>query len=121
MNTYSLTEAEILSPIGKAAIDHVTGDDIVVLIGIGQAIKDGDTTVEIAFKGGKTEVPKVLLEDLQKLYDAKKESLSKEEIANIDRIIKAKEVNSYAKVMTLLENHTPMEVITHIINHFKLT
>lgn len=52
-NTYSLTEAEILKAVGKAAIDHVTGDDIVVLIGIGQAIKDGDTTVDEVFKGVK--------------------------------------------------------------------
>lgn len=53
-DTYSLTEKEILSAIGKAAIDHVTQEDIVVLIGIGTAIKDGDTTVEIAFKGAKS-------------------------------------------------------------------
>lgn len=52
-DTYSLTEKEILSAIGKAAIDHVTADDLVVLIGIGQAIKDGDTTIEYAFKGQK--------------------------------------------------------------------
>jgi hypothetical protein len=50
-DTYSLTEKEILSAIGKAAIDHVTADDLVTLIGIGQAIKDGDTTIEFAFKG----------------------------------------------------------------------
>lgn len=52
-DTYDLKEAEILSAIGKAAIDHVTPDDLVTLIGVGQAIKDGDTTVEFAFKGQK--------------------------------------------------------------------
>lgn len=51
MQTYSLAEEEVLKAVGKAAIDHITGDDIVVLIGIGQAIKDGDTSVELAFKG----------------------------------------------------------------------
>ena len=55
-NTYGLTEAEILSAVGKAAIDHITGDDLVVLIGIGQAIKDGDTTVDQSFKAGKVAV-----------------------------------------------------------------
>jgi hypothetical protein len=49
-DTYSVSESEILSSIGKAAIDHVTADDIVVLIGIGTAIKDGDTTVDLAFR-----------------------------------------------------------------------
>lgn len=53
-NTYGVTEAEVLSAVGKAAIGHITGDDLVVIIGIAQAIKDGDTTVELAFKGGKS-------------------------------------------------------------------
>lgn len=47
---YNLTEAEVLSAIGKASISHVDPDDLVTLIGIGQAIKDGDTSVENAFK-----------------------------------------------------------------------
>lgn len=64
-DTYSLTEKEILAAIGKAAVDHVTPDDLVTLIGIGTAIKDGDTTVEYAFKGqkdSKTELPKIPLD-----------------------------------------------------------
>lgn len=52
--TYNVTEAEILYSIGRAAVDHITPDDLVVLIGIGTAIKDGDTTVESAFRGAKT-------------------------------------------------------------------
>jgi len=52
-DTYNVTEKEILFPIGKASINHVTADDLVTLIGIGQAIKDGDTTVDFAFKGIK--------------------------------------------------------------------
>jgi len=55
-DTYTVTEAEILSAIGKASIEHVSADDIVVLIGIGTAIKEGDTTVESAFKGKKDNV-----------------------------------------------------------------
>lgn len=53
-STYSVTEEEILSAIGKAAIHHITADDLVVLIGIGTAIKDGDTTVDQAFRGANT-------------------------------------------------------------------
>lgn len=52
--TYALTEQEILSAIGKAAVEHVTQDDLVVLIGIGQAIKDGETTVNDAFRPKQT-------------------------------------------------------------------
>lgn len=52
-DTYNVTEAEVLKAVGKAAIQHLTADDLVVLIGIGTAIKDGDTTVDQAFKGVK--------------------------------------------------------------------
>lgn len=51
IETYpELKEKDLLAVIGKAAIDHVNADDLVVLIGIAQAIKDGDTTLEMAFK-----------------------------------------------------------------------
>jgi len=52
--TYNLTQQQVLLAIGKAAIEHVTQDDLVVLIGIAQAIKDGDTTVDMAFSTKKT-------------------------------------------------------------------
>jgi len=82
-DTYSLTEKEILSAIGRAAIDHITPDDLVTLIGIGQAIKDGDTTVDYAFKGVKdtaqmsTEEKKaerivLMIQDCTSLEDLKK-------------------------------------------------
>ena len=48
--TYKVTEQEILDSIGRSAIEHITSDDIMVLIGIGQAIKDGDTTIDEAFR-----------------------------------------------------------------------
>lgn len=57
-DTYGVSEDEILSSIGKVSIEHVTIDNIVVLIGIGTAIKDGDTTVEQAFRKTKTSVLK---------------------------------------------------------------
>jgi len=63
--TYSLSEEEILAPIGKAAVDHITGEDLVVLIGIGQSIKDGDTTIEEAFKS-KVKGPKKTSEQAEK-------------------------------------------------------
>lgn len=58
IETYSLTEKDVLSAIGKAAVEHITQDDLVVLIGIGQAIKDGDTTVAEAFKSKQTSIMK---------------------------------------------------------------
>lgn len=54
-DTYNVTEDEILKSIGKAAQSQLTPDDIITLIGIGTAIKDGDTTVDFAFRGIKSE------------------------------------------------------------------
>jgi len=56
-DSYSLTEKQVLVAVGKATLEHVTADDLVVLIGIGQAIKDGDTTVEEAFLAKNTSKP----------------------------------------------------------------
>lgn len=47
---YDVTEDEILRAIGRASIKHITADDIINLIGIGQAIKDGDTSVDEVFR-----------------------------------------------------------------------
>lgn len=52
-DTYSVTEKEILSAIGKQSTDHISADDIITLIGVGQAIRDGDTTIDQAFKSVK--------------------------------------------------------------------
>lgn len=104
-DTYSLTEAEILAAIGRSALDHVTADDIVILIGIGQAIKDGDTDVGAAFKGKKDWTPPTITpEDLQILLDSKAHLLNKTEFKDASRIIGDKEVASYQKLKTLLDS-----------------
>jgi hypothetical protein len=99
-DTYSITEKEILSAIGKAALDHITPDDLVVLIGIGTAIKDGDTTVEQAFRGAKNDP--ISLEEITSLYESKRALLSDAEMKDAIRIIEGKELNSYKKLHTIL-------------------
>lgn len=51
--TYNVTEQEVLKAIGKASVEHITSEDIVTLIGIGQAIKDGDVTIDETFRAKK--------------------------------------------------------------------
>lgn len=50
---FSVTEAEILKSIGKSSLDHIGAEEIVTLIGFGQAIKDGDTTADSVFRPEK--------------------------------------------------------------------
>lgn len=101
-DTYNVTEKEILSAIGKAALDHITPDDLVVLIGIGTAIKDGDTTVDQAFRGAK--VDPVSLEEINAMFESKRALLSDAELKDALRIIDGKEVNSYVKLHKLLSS-----------------
>jgi len=52
-DNYGVSEKEVLDCIGKASIANITKEDLVTLIGLGQAIKDGDTTVELTFRSKK--------------------------------------------------------------------
>jgi len=47
---YDKDEAAVLPLVGKAKIDQLTKGDLVVLIGVAQALKDGDVTAEMVFK-----------------------------------------------------------------------
>jgi hypothetical protein len=101
--TYNVTEAEILKAIGRASVDHITADDIVVLIGIGTAIKDGDTTVEMAFRSEKQKENSVPShEELTTLLEEKEPLLIKKEFDDAKRILDNKEENSYKKLHSLL-------------------
>lgn len=51
---FNVTEAEILKSIGKSSLDHIGAEEIVTLIGFGQAIKDGDATAETVFRPEKS-------------------------------------------------------------------
>lgn len=88
--TYKVTEEELLAAIGKNSIDHLTGDDLIVLIGIGQALKDGDTTVEETFR------------------PTKKKSKEEIEVARMEALIKnAKTLEALQK----LQPDVPLELM----------
>jgi hypothetical protein len=101
-DTYNVTEVEILGTIAKASVSHIDAEDIVVLIGIGTAIKEGDTTVDQAFRKKKEAAPAITLEELQTTLELNKSKLTAKELADITRIIEKKEENSYAKAMKKL-------------------
>lgn len=89
---YSVTDEEILFAVGKSSIDHIDRDDLVSLIGIGTAIKDGDTTVESAFKGKKDTT--VIKPDDKQVSDEKQNKRIMEHIAKsktIEQLEKVKD------------------------------
>ena len=52
-DTYGVTEEQIIEVLGLNSINQIKQDEIVQLIGLAQAIKDGDTTVNYTFNGTK--------------------------------------------------------------------
>lgn len=106
-DAFGITDKEILSAVGKASIDFVDGDDIITLVGVGQAIRDGDTTVAEAFKGEKTKEEIVItVEQLQALLDEKVALLNKKEFDAAKRIIDKQEKDSYKKLFDTLNSKT---------------
>jgi hypothetical protein len=104
-DTYNVTEVEILGAVGKAAVTHLTAEDLVTLIGVGTAIKDGDTDVDRAFRGKKDgKVETITPEELQALLDSKVLHINQKELDDANRIIKKKEVASYKKLKEMLDS-----------------
>lgn len=47
---YDKDESDVLKVVGKTQVSQLTNDDLVTLIGVGQALADGDTTPEMVWK-----------------------------------------------------------------------
>jgi hypothetical protein len=105
-DTYGVTEAEVLKAVGKAAVQHLTGDDLITLIGIGTAIKDGDTSIDQAFRGERSKENPITVEELRNLYNTKLEHLTKREMEDAKRVIDNNETQSFKKLFTLLTSKT---------------
>jgi hypothetical protein len=50
-----ISAERVLARIGKASVSDLTTEDVADLVGIGTAIRDGDTTIEEAFQVAKGE------------------------------------------------------------------
>ena len=55
-DTYGITEEEVIKLCGKHTVNQIQADEIALLLGFAQSLKDGDTTVEelmAPFRKGK--------------------------------------------------------------------
>lgn len=58
-DTYGITEEEVIKLCGKHTVNQIQADEIALLLGFAQSLKDGDTTVEelmAPFRKGKTKI-----------------------------------------------------------------
>jgi len=95
----SVTEKQICDVLEIQKMGDIDLDKLETLTGIKSAIKNGETTVKDVFEKDNQIIS---LEDLQMLYDFKKDTLSEDEKKNADRILENKEEKSYNKLHKLL-------------------
>ena len=69
---YNVNEKDVLETLGKASVVNISSDDIVTIIGIMQAIQDGDSTIDLSFRSHK-----IKFEDKKERLKKKKEALKK--------------------------------------------
>lgn len=104
-DSYGVTEKQLLEVIKKASIDHVGADDIATLVGLWQAIKDGDTTIDATFNNTKSEVLEIDPAELEASFELVKSKVSASDKTSVERILKNKEKASYHKVKQILEKY----------------
>lgn len=78
-DNYNVTEEQILEVLGLNSINQIKQDEIVNLVGLAQAIKDGDTTVGETFGGTKKAAKDKTDNKVQKINDDLKNLLKKKE------------------------------------------
>lgn len=79
---YNVNEHEILKLFGKATLSQITPEDIASLIGLVQALKDGDATIEETFnrksekevKADEADLDKIFKEEGKKVDDSSKKN-----------------------------------------------
>jgi hypothetical protein len=72
---YGITEPEILKLVGKHTVNQLGVEEIALLVGFQQSLKDGDTTVEELLKNVRTKAD--ILKNIEK--ESQKENLAKSE------------------------------------------
>lgn len=74
---YGITENEVVMLCGKQTVNQIKADQIALLLGIAQSLKDGDTTVEEVMRPYRTEENKKTIAD--KAAEAAKADAAKKE------------------------------------------
>ncbi|WP_412464248.1 hypothetical protein [Flavobacterium mekongense] len=105
-DSFEITEEEILKSVGKSSINHLTADNIAVLIGFGTSIKNGDATVETIFKGQQTQSVEEKKAEVKAAKDAAKtaakntpeETAKTTETGNQSETVNPNEVDFYLSI-----------------------
>jgi hypothetical protein len=91
-------DSQLCDVLGVKKIEDIDLDNLATLTGMRAAILNGESTVKDLF-----ESEEIAIDDLQLLFDMKKDSLSPDELKNAERILKTEEKASYKKLFTQLQ------------------
>lgn len=94
-----VTEKQILDVLELKKIEDIDLDKLSTLRGMVTLIKNGESTISDLFVKEKD----IAVEDIQLLFDQKKQLLSPDELKSAERIITNKETTSYSKLFKLLQ------------------
>lgn len=80
-NSYNITDEEIAKCVGKNSVSHIGADEMVMLIGLANCLKEGEMTVESVFRPGSVnkftaDNKDAVNERVLKLIDAQKDRKS---------------------------------------------
>ncbi len=95
-----ITDKQICTVLEIKKIEDIDLDKLSILRGMLALITNGESTAKDLFD---TSIEEINPDELQMLYESKKSFLTEEEIKDIDRILKKKEVSSYKKVKDYLD------------------
>lgn len=95
-----VTDKQICEVLEIKKVEDIDLDKLETLRGMATLIKNGESTVKDLFDSAKEGIGH---EDLEMLFEMKKEFLSADELKNATRILENKEVNSYSKLQKILQ------------------
>ena len=99
LHSLNVTDKQICEVLDIKKVEDIDLDKLETLRGMATLIKNGESTVKDLFDLNREPA----LEDLEMLFEMKKEHLSADEIKNADRILSGKEEKSYSKLFKLLQ------------------
>lgn len=93
-------DAQICEQLEIKKVEDIDLDKLATLRGMVTLIKNGESTISDLFPKSN----EAAFEDIELLFELKKETLSADELKNATRIMDKKETNSYSKLFKLLQS-----------------
>ena len=100
LHSIKVTDKQICEVLEIKKVEDIDLDKLDTLRGMVTLIKNGESTIKDLFEVSAS----VSFEDLETLFENKKELLSEEEIASAKRILDNKEEKSYSKLLKTLQS-----------------